>query len=194
MLPKRAVELQAPTDVLVTDRAFTVSQLPAAGATVWVARPPKNVTARLAEPPAPGGRGRPPKEGDPVRPPARRRKGPEIAATPPEQVTTWTEHDSAGDRARRAEPWFALVVPDAAPGSPPFTIVAISDPASTRPWLVATPLAVAPQVPRELDRDRWPVEQLPLAAQHLAGAARQFVHEQATCQRFPELALPAGAS
>ena len=81
----------------------------------------KNVTARLAEPPAYGGRGRPPKYGDLVRPLARRRKGQEIPATPPDQVTTWTEHDRAGDRTLRAEQWFTLVVPDAAPGSPTFT-------------------------------------------------------------------------
>jgi hypothetical protein len=193
MLLKRAVELQAPTDVLVTDREFTVGQLLAAGATVWVTRLLKNVTARLAEPPAYGGRGRPPKYGDLVRPLARRRKGQEIAATPPDQVTTWTEHDSAGDRTLRAEQWFALVVPDAAPGSPTFTIVAISDPAYTQPLLVATPLALSPQMLRDLYRDRWPVEQLPLAAKQMLGAARQFVHEQETCQRFPELALLAGA-
>ena len=85
------------------------------------------------------------------------------------------------------------MLPDAAPGSPTFTVVAISDPAYTEPLLVATPLALTPQVLRELYRDRWPVEQLPLAAKQMLGAARQFVHEQETCQRFPELALLAGA-
>ena len=40
---------------------------------------------------------------------------------------------------------------------------------------------------------RWLIEQLPLAAKQMLGAARQFVHEQETCQRFPELALLAGA-
>jgi hypothetical protein len=58
---------------------------------------------------------------------------------------------------------------------------------------VATPLALAPPALRDLYRDRWPVEQLPLAAKQLLGAARQFVHEQETCYRFPELALLAGA-
>src|SRR5205814_3148307 len=115
------------------------------------------------------------------------------AATPPDQVTRWTEHGSGGDRTLRAEQWAGLVVPDAAPGSPTFTIVAISDPAYTQPLLVATPLAMSPPVLRELYRDRWTVEQLPLAAKQMLGAARQFVHEQETCQRFPELALLAGA-
>lgn len=192
-LLKQAVKLQAPDDVLVTDREFTVGQLQAAGATVWVTRLLKNVTARRADPPAYGGRGRPPKYGDLVRPLARRRKDREIPATPPDQIMTWSEPDTDGDRALRAELWTKLVVPDAASGSPTFTIVAIFDPAYTEPLLVATPLALSPQVLRALYRDRWPVEQLPLAAKQMLGAARQFVHEQETCQRFPELALLAGA-
>jgi hypothetical protein len=121
-------------------------------------------------------------------------------ATAPDQVITWTEHGSVacaegrgGDQTLRAELWTGLVVPDAAPGSPTFTIVAIADPAYTEPLLVATPLALSPPVLRELYRDRWPIEQIPLAAKQMLGAARQFVHEQETCQRFPELALLAGA-
>jgi hypothetical protein len=192
-LLERAVDVQAPTDVLVMDREFTVGQVQAAGATAWVTRLLKNVTARRAEPPPYPGRGRPAKYGDLVRPLARRRRGREIPATPPDRVTEWTDHGSDGDRTLRAEQWTGLVVPDAAPGSPTFTIVAISDPAYTEPLLVATPLALSPQVLRDLYRDRWPVEQLPLAAKQMLGAARQFVHEQETCQRFPELALLAGA-
>jgi hypothetical protein len=193
VLLTQAVKLQEPTDVLVTDREFTVGQLQAAGATVWVTRLLKNMTARRAEPPPYGGRGRPPTYGDLVRPLARRRKGPVIAATRPDQTMTWTEHGSDGDRTLRAEQWTGLVLPAAAPGSPTFTVVAIADPADTEPLLVATPLALSPPTLRALYRDRWPVEQLPLAAKHMLGAARQFVHEQATCQRFPELALLAGA-
>ena len=128
-----------------------------------------------------------------MRPLARRRKGQEIAATSPDQATRWTERDSDGERILRAEQWTGLVLPDAAPGSPTFTVVAIYDPAYAEPLLVATPLDLTPQVLRELYRDRWPVEQLPLAAKQMLGAARQFVHERETCQRFPELALLAGA-
>jgi hypothetical protein len=192
-LLKQAVQLQAADDVLVTDREFTVGRMQAAGATVWVTRVLKNMTARRAEPPPYPGRGRPATHGDLVRPLARRRKEREIAATPPDQDMTWTEHGSDGDRALRAELWTGLVLPDAVPGSPTFTVVAIYDPAYTEPLLVATPLALSPAVLRELYRDRWPVEQLPLAAKQMLGAARQFVHEQETCQRFPELALLAGA-
>lgn len=192
-LLKRAVALQASDDVLVTDREFTVGQFQAAGATAWVTRLLRNVTARRAEAPAYRGRGRPPTYGDLVRPLARHRAGREIAATPSDQVTTWTDHGSDGDRTLRAQHWIGLVLPDATPGSPTFTSVAIDDPADTEPLLVATPLALSPPTLRELYRDRWPVEQLPLAAKQMLGAARQFVHEQETCQRFPELALVAGA-
>jgi hypothetical protein len=193
ILLKQAVKLQATDDVLVTDREFTVGQIQAAGATVWVTRLLKNVTARRADPPPYPGRGRPATHGDLVRPLARRRKDREIAATPPDAVTSWTEHGSDGDRTLRAEQWTDLVRPDAAPGSPTFTIVAIFDPSYTEPLLVATPLDLSPQTLRDLYRDRWPVEQLPLAAKQMLGAARQFVHEHETCQRFPELALLAGA-
>jgi len=192
-LLKRAVELQAADDVLVMDREFTVGQVQAAGATVWVTRLLKNVTARRADPPPYGGQGRPATHGDLVRPLARRRQEREIPATPPDQVMTWTERGSDGDQTLRAEQWTGLVVPAAAPGGPTFTIMAIFDPAYTNPLLVATPLDLAPQLVRDLYRDRWPVEQLPLAAKQMLGAARQFVHEQETCQRFPELALLAGA-
>ena len=51
VLLQRAVELQAADAVLVTDREFTVGQLQAAGATRWVTRLLKNVTARRADPP-----------------------------------------------------------------------------------------------------------------------------------------------
>ena len=188
-LLKRAVELQESTDVLVTDREFTVSRLQAAGATVWVTRLLKNMTARRASPPAYPGRGRPSKRGALVRPLARRRGQREFAPTPPDQVTSWSEDG----RTLRAEQWSGLVLPDAAPGSLTFQVVAIHDPAYTEPLLLATPLELSPEVLRALYRDRWPVEQLPLAAKQMLGAARQFVSREETCQRFPELALLAGA-
>jgi hypothetical protein len=183
------VERLAADEVGVTDREFTIALLVAAGVKAWVTRLRKNFTARRANPPAYRGRGPRPRRGVVVRPLARRYGQRELAASPPDQVTHWTE---AG-RALRAEQWFALVLTDAAPGSPTFTVTAIHDPAYTEPLLVATPLALAPQDLRGLYRDRWPVEQLPLAAKQMLGAARQFVHAKETCQRFPELALIAGA-
>ena len=84
-------------------------------------------------------------------------------------------------------------MPDAAPGAPTLRVVAIHDPRYREPLLLASPLAASATVLHALYRDRWPVEQLPLAAKQMLGAARAFVHVPETCQRLPEIALLAGA-
>ena len=84
-------------------------------------------------------------------------------------------------------------LPDAAPTAPAFTVLAIHDPRYPTPLLVASSVPLSPRAALALYRDRWPVEQLPLAAKQMLGAARQFVHAPETCQRLPELALLAGA-
>jgi hypothetical protein len=188
-LVRAAVAALADRDVLVLDAGFGVRQLQAAGAAVYVVREAKNVTARRARPPAYPGRGRPAIHGEVVRPLTRSYRGRVIPATPPDYVETWQE----GDAMVRAECWDDLVVPDATPDAPRFRIVAIHDPRWSEPLLLASPLALAPRVLRDLYRDRWPVEQLPLAAKQLLGAARQFVSAPETCRRLPELALLAGS-
>ena len=149
----------------------------------------KNAAFRRAAPPPYGGRGRPPTRGAVVRPLPRAHRGHAIPATPPDRVETWHEDG----RLLRAEVWADLVRPDAGADSPIFAAVAIHDPRHREPLLLATPLALPARAVRDLYRDRWPVEQLPLAAKQLLGAARQFVHAPETCQRLPELALLAGA-
>jgi hypothetical protein len=188
-LVEAAAARLAPDDVLVVDREFGVAGLQAAGVRRFVARLDANCTARRATPPPYGGRGRRPTRGLLVRPLPRQRQGRLIAATPPDEVTTWTD----GTTVVRAEVWTDLVVPDAAPASPTFTIIAIHDPRHQEPLVLATPLAVPPQVAGALYGDRWPIEHLPLAAKQMLGAGRQFVHEAETCQRLPELALLAGS-
>jgi hypothetical protein len=188
-LVQHAVAVLTAEDVLVVDRAFGVALLQAEQVPAWVARLPKHFTARRATPPPYRGRGRPPTRGAVVRPLARRRQEQVLAATPPDAVTTWEE---AG-RGLRAEQWTDLVLPDASTAAPRFQVVAVHDPRYRTPLLVATPLPLTPREVRELYRDRWPVEQLPLSAKQMLGAARQFVSAPETCQRLPELALVAGA-
>lgn len=188
-LLRAAVAARAERDALVLDAGFGVGRLQAAGATVYVVRVAKNVTARRARVPAYGGRGRPPTRGDLVRPLARTYRGRAIPATPPDRVETWSE----GETVVRAEGWDDLVLPDAAPDAATFRLVAVHDPRWAEPLLLASPLAVPARALRDLYRDRWPVEQLPLTAKQLLGAARQFVSAPETCQRLPELALLAGA-
>ncbi len=189
VLVRQAVAVSQPDDVPVTDRGFGVRLLQEEGATVYVARVAKNFTARRAQPPPYAGRGRPATHGAVVRPLARSYRGRELEATPPDRVETWQE----GQTLVRAELWEGLVLTDAAPDSPTFRVVAIHAPRFSEALLLASPLAVSPRALRDLYADRWPVEQLPLAAKQMVGAGRQFVSEPETCQRLPELALLAGS-
>ncbi len=186
---RAAVGQCAPDEVLVLDAGFGVALLQEAGATRYVVRAAKNATFRRATPPPYRGTGRPPTRGDVVRPLPRTYKGRPVPATPPDRVETWHE----GDHLLRAEVWTELVLPDAAATPPSVKAVAVHDPRYREPLLLVTPLPLPPRAVRDCYRDRWPVEQLPLAAKQMLGAARQFVHAPQTCQRLPELALLAGA-
>jgi hypothetical protein len=74
-----------------------------------------------------------------------------------------------------------------------FNGYAIYDPDFAQPWLLATPLHLKPESVRAIYKDRWPVEQIPLAAKQMVGAHRQFVSHPESVQRLPELALLAGS-
>ncbi len=188
-LVRAAVRQGAPDEVLVLDGGFGVALLQEAGATRFVVRVAKNAAFRRATPPPYRGRGPRPSRGTLVRPLARTYRGRRIPATPPDRVETWAEEE----HLLRAEVWAALVPPDGDAACPPLTVVALHDPRHREPLLLATPLPLAPRTLRDCYRDRWPVEQVPLAAKQMLGAARQFVSAPEACQRLPELALLAGA-
>ena len=188
-LVRQAAQQCGPDELLVLDGGFGVALLQEAGATRYVVRLAKNATFRRATPPPYGGRGRPATRGELVRPLPRTYRGRLIAATSPDRVETWQEDG----QLLRGEVWGALVLPDAAAGSPTVTVVALHDPRHREPLLLATPLPLSPRTLRACYPDRWPVEQVPLAAKQMVGAARQLVSAPETCQRLPELALLAGA-
>jgi hypothetical protein len=188
-LVRAAVQASAANDVLVLDAGFEIRQLQTAGATRYVVRAAKNVTARRAALPDYSGRGRPQTRGELIRPLARTYRDRTLAATPPDQIVTWQE----GDAVIRAEQWDDLVLPDVPADSPTFRIAVVHDPRWTEPLVLATTLAVSARALRDLYLDRWPVEQLPLAAKQMLGAARAFVSAPETCQRLPEVALLAGS-
>jgi hypothetical protein len=175
----------------VFDAGFKIRELQAAKLAHYVVRLAKNFTARRNVLPLYKGHGRRPEYGALVRPLARRRKGKYIAATPPDRVETWTENGIEF----RAEFWDNLVLPDGKvhPDNPTFAVVAIYDPRYREPWLLACPLQLSGAALRGLYRDRWPVEQVPLAAKQMLGGARQFVFAPESCQRLPELNLLAGS-
>ena len=189
LLVQEAVRQCAADDILVLDAGFGVALLQAASAPRYVVRLAKNATFRQATPSAYGGRGRPPTRGAVVRPLPRTYRGQVLPATLPDRVETWREDTLL----LRAEVWDAVVRSDADAGSPPFAVLAIHDPRYRAPLLLATPLPLPARTLRDCYVDRWPIEQLPLAAKQMLGAARQFVHAPETCQRLPELTLLAGA-
>jgi hypothetical protein len=157
----------------------------------YVLRLANNFTARRNYPAARSHRGRPPVYGERIRPLERTYQGKTIAKSAPDRVETWLEDGVE----MRAEIWDALVLPDVVPAekAKTFQVYAIYDPAYETPWLLATPLKLKAATVKAIYQDRCPVEQVPLAAKQMVGAHRQFVHNQESIQRLPELALLAGS-
>ena len=79
------------------------------------------------------------------------------------------------------------------PQAKTFRVYAIYDPAYTTPWLLATPLHLKAVIVKAMYQDRWAFEQIPLSANQMVGAHRQFVLANESIQRRPELALLAGS-
>ncbi|HEY7834283.1 MAG TPA: hypothetical protein VIG30_11980 [Ktedonobacterales bacterium] len=190
-LVRAAVAQSAAADVLVCDAGFPLARLQEEGATRFVVRVATNATFRRATPSAYQGRGRPPTRGPLVRPLARRYRGRTLEATPPDGTMDWEEESGVH---LRADLWRDVVLPTTGAGvAVPLTVVALYDPRFRTPWLLAPSRPLTPVALRALYRARWPVEQLPLVAKQLLGAARQFVYAPQTCQRLPVLALRAEA-
>ncbi|MEK7816631.1 MAG: hypothetical protein AAB281_00085, partial [Actinomycetota bacterium] len=190
-LLQKVSQTLAQDEIPVCDAGFKIGQLQGAGLSRYVVRLAKNFTARRNELLSAKARGRPAEYGEVVRPLSRTRKGRSLPATPPHRVETWIEHDTVF----RAEFWDHLVLPEVKvhPDNATFTVTAIHDPRFQEPWLLACPLLLSGAALRGLYRDRWPVEQVPLAAKQMLGGARQFVSAPESCQRLPELNLLAGA-
>ena len=193
LLQKRAVREAAQTlaaeEVLVTDAGFGVEELLACGVGRFVARVDKNFTARRNVRPERNPIGRPAEYGELIRPLARTRAGKTIAATPPDEKTSWKE----GKRTVRAHLWRNLTLPSQKPGAPAFDCVVIRDPRYKEPLVLACyHLPVSARAVRNLYRDRWPIEKLPQAAKQMLGAERAFVFGEESRFRLPELALVAG--
>jgi len=177
-------------EIAVFDAGFRLHQLFDAKIQRFVVRLAKNFTARRNYV-TPNPLGRPTEYGELVRPLARTYEDKTIVATPPDRVETWFSQGLQ----YRAEYWDELVLPEckANPANSIFSVVAIYAPHFEEPWLLACPLKLTGQTLAHFYHDRWPVEQLPLAAKHMVGADRQFVFAPESCQRLPELSLLAGS-
>ena len=188
-----AKELLKPQDVLVSDGGFELAALLSAKMPRYVAKQARNMTARREQPPAYAGTGRPAARGALVRPLARTYKNHTLAATAADRSEAWQE-DAV---SVQADIWDKLVLnstrAETLADAPRFTVIGSHDPRFSKPLVLATNLTLAAQDVRALYRDRWPVEQVPLAAKQMLGVVRAFVFAKETCQRLPELALLAGA-
>jgi len=191
LLCKAAAQM-ALDEVVVVDAEFAIAELQAAGVVRYVVRLATNATARRNQLPSYKGRGRPPVYGEKVRPLARKRKMQQIAATTPDRQS----HFDYQGRCIHVSFWHDLVRADTAAtaDAQTFSIYVYADPLYKQPLVLATDLQLsAPQTAYLLYRDRWPVEQAPLAAKQMIGLHRHFVFAPETCFRLPELGLLAGA-
>ena len=175
-------------EVLVVDAGFGVAARLTGGVPRFVARVARHCTARRNVLPAYTGRGRRPGYGERGRPLPRIHTGRTIAASPPDATT----HGVVAGRTIQAQVWETLVLSTAPPGAPAFRCAVLHAPRYQEPWVVTTTLPVSASARWCLYRDRWPVEQLPLAAKQRLGAHRAFVFGEESRHRLPELALLAG--
>jgi hypothetical protein len=178
-------------EIVVVDAGVKVSDLQEAGIVQYVLRLASNFTARRNILPVYRNKGRKPVYGELVRPLARTHKQNVLSASTPDETQSWDENG----RTLRAEIWRNLVLPDCTPNAhnQTFDVYAIYDPDFDTPWLLATPVVLKPNSVRNIYKDRWPVEQIPLSGKQMIGSHRQFVHADETIQRLPELALMAGS-
>lgn len=178
-------------EMSVLDAGFKIRQVQAAGIESYLIRLAKNFTAHRNEVAPYKGHGRHPTYGEIVRPLPRTYKDNQIPGTPPDERMSWVEDG----RQIVAEMWRDLVLPGVVPDpqAETFDVYAIHDPDFETPWLLACPITLKPRSIRDMYADRWPVEQIPLSANHMVGAHRQFVSAPESIHRLPELALLAGS-
>jgi hypothetical protein len=180
----------APDEVALFDAGFKMAALQAAEIKQAVVRMAANVTARRNYPAPYKGRGRHPVYGPIVRPLARTYKGRTIDATAPD----FTDEFEFEGRTIKVKGWYDLILPGVVPdpNNDTFDIYVFEDPLYHDPLVLGATLPLRPVTSFALYQDRWPVEQVPLAAKHMIGAHRQFVFAYQSCQRWPELALIVG--
>jgi len=175
-------------ELLVTDAGFSLTDCLLCEGAGFVIRLDQNATARRNRLPAYKGHGARPKYGEVVRPLARTYRGKELAATSADATARW----KVGEKWARAHLFEDLVLPDQKPGQATFRIVVIFDPRYKKPLVLATNRKLTAYALWCVYADRWPVEQMPLAAKQMLGCERSFVHNDQSRWRLPELAMLSG--
>jgi hypothetical protein len=187
-LVKQGAAGLASDQALIVDAGFSLADLLAQDRLGFVVRMAQNTTARKNVLPDYSGKGRPPKYGQSVRPLPRKHKKRTIPATKPDKVVYWKD----GPHKIKAHLYENLVAANQEPGGKSYRLIVLFDPRYHKPLVLATNLTVTAEAVWRLYKDRWPVEQLPLAAKQIVGAERSFVFSTEASYRLPELALLAG--
>jgi hypothetical protein len=179
-----------PDEITVVDAGFNLSDLHEAEIKQFVVRMAINCTVRYNELPEYKGRGRWPEYGQLVRPLARTRLDQTIEATPCEESGSF-DYDG---RTVEHEAWHNLVssTTKVADENPTTSIHVFRDPYYRKPMVLATDMDLRAETAYLAYKDRWPVEHPPLASKQMIGLHRQFVSNDESCFRLPELGLLAG--
>ena len=171
-LQKRVLQASARTlkgdEILIVDAGFGMEELLMHPKAAFLARLDQNVTARRNFLAPYKGSGRHALYGEIVRPLARTYGGKTIAATPPDKVVRW----KSGRHTVRALVFENLVAQEAMPGAATFGILVILDPRYAKPLVVGTNRALSACDAWRLYAERWPVEQMPLAAKQMLGCGQ----------------------
>jgi hypothetical protein len=187
LIERTARELAA-NEAIVVDAGFSLEHLLSLANNRFVVRVRTNFTARRNFLPVYKGKGARPRRGELVRPLARKYARRTLAATQEDRSLIWYHQG----RRIEAKIFEHLVLKAAKLDAPSFTCVVILDPRYKEPLVLVSNLAATARTLWELYRDRWPIEQMPLAAKQMLGAARAFVFGAESRYRLPELALLAG--
>lgn len=177
-------------EVAIHDAGASVADMQQVHMKRYVVRMDLNCSARHNHLPARKPRGRPPEYGQKVRPLPRHWKNRTIVATKPDFSTSF----QFNGRTVGVKSWHNLVRIDqkVAVDNETFSILVFNDPLYRKPLVLGTNLVAKPASIFCLYLDRWPVEQIPLAAKQMLGLHRQFVSAETSCLRLPALALLAG--
>ena len=186
-IARAARELQG-GEAAVFDAGFEVEELMEGKVGDFVVRAATNFTARRNYLPEYKGVGCRPKYGEIVRPQARTYRDKEIDATACDATARW----KWGKRRVKALIFNDLTLQTNQPGGRSLRCVVILDPKYKKALILVTTLSLTAYALWCLYYDRWPIEQIPLSAKQMLGAARSFVFGKESRVRLPALALLAG--
>jgi hypothetical protein len=178
----------AEDQALIVDAGFALCDLRGQKNVGFVVRMSLNTSARKNVLPPYCGKGTRPKWGVLVRPLPRTYRKNKVPATKPDATDQWEDKG----HPIKAYLYENLVAANEKPGGESYRLIVIVDPRYKKPLLLATNLTVSARAVWSLYKDRWPVEQLPLAAKQMLGAERSFVFGKESRHRLPEFALLAG--